>query len=175
MTRRAILAAAFLGCIVAANVVTTHYGLVPLGFGLVTTAGTFFAGLTFALRDELQETGGRRWVVALILAGAVLSYVLSAPFIAVASGVAFLLSELADFAVYTPLRRRGYVTAAIASNVVGAVVDTFLFLSIAGFPVTVETVTGQIIGKVGITLVFVAVVALLRRGESDSVRSEPVL
>ena len=170
MTRRAVLAAAFLGCIVAANVVTTHYGLVPLGFGLTTTAGTFFAGLTFALRDELQETGGRRWVVALILAGAVLSYVLSAPFIAVASGVAFLLSELADFAVYTPLRSRGYVTAAIASNVVGAVVDTYLFLAIAGFPITPETVGGQILGKVGITLLFVA----LRTGVHRAVSREPV-
>lgn len=170
---RLILAAAFLGCIVAANVVTTEFGLVPIGFGLVTTAGTFFAGLTFALRDSLQDTGGRRFVVALILAGAVLSYLLSAPFIAVASGVAFLVSEAADFAVYTPLRSRGYVRAALASNVVGAVVDTFLFLFLAGFPITGGTVGGQIAIKVLVTLPVVALVAW-RRGGARAVPGEPV-
>ena len=162
-TYRLALAATFLGCIVAANVVTTHYGLVPIGFGLATTAGTFFAGLTFALRDELQEAGGRKWVAALILAGAILSYLVSAPFIAVASGVAFLLSELADWSVYSPLRSKGYVGAALASNVVGAIVDTFLFLAIAGFPITTGTVTGQVVVKVLITVPFVVAVWAGRR------------
>ena len=101
--------AAFLACIVAANYVTTKYGFVPMGFGLMATAGTYFAGATFVLRDLIQDTAGKRWVAALIVAGAALSFAVSAPFIAIASAVAFGLSELCDFGIYQPLRRRGYI------------------------------------------------------------------
>jgi uncharacterized PurR-regulated membrane protein YhhQ (DUF165 family) len=133
--RIVLLSAAFVGVIVAANYVTSTYGMVPVGFGLVATAGTYFAGISFILRDSIQDLSGRLFVIALIVAGAGVSFALSSPQIAAASGIAFLVSELSDLVVYTPLRRRGYVRAAIASNVVGAFVDTILFLTIAGFPV----------------------------------------
>ena len=157
---RVLVGAAFLACILAANYVTTEYGMVPVGFGLVATAGTYLAGLTFVLRDAVQDTAGRRMVLVLIVAGAALSYLVSDPFIALASGVAFLVSETADLAVYTPLRRRGYVRAAVASNIVGAFVDTFLFLSIAGFSLTAWQ--GQVVGKVAVTGVVVLGVVAYR-------------
>jgi hypothetical protein len=156
-------AVAFVACILAANYVTTEYGMVPVGFGLMATAGTYFAGLTFVLRDTVQDGAGKRATVALILVGAALSFLISAPFIALASGVAFLVSECADLLVYTPLRRRGYVRAAVASNMVGAVVDTVLFLWIAGFPI-VGALAGQIVGKLLVTLVVVALVLAVRFG-----------
>lgn len=161
MTRILAPVLAFLACILAANYVTTEYGMVPVGFGLVATAGTYFAGLTFVLRDAVQDTTGRAASIALIVTGAGLSYLISDPFIALASGVAFLASELADLAIYTPLRERGYVRAAVASNIVGAVVDTFLFLWIAGFPIAAAW-HGQIVGKVTVTLAVVALIAALR-------------
>lgn len=161
------LSAAFLGCIVAANYVTTAYGMVPVLPGVVATAGTWFAGITFVLRDSLQDRSGRWPVLALIVVGAVLSAVLS-PAIALASGVAFLVSETADLAVYTPLRRRGYISAAIASNVVGAFLDTVLFLWIAGFPIW-AALPGQIIVKLLVTFIGVVAVILIRR-----TRREPV-
>jgi len=154
-------AAGFIATILAANFVTTQYGMVPVGFGLVATAGTYFAGLAFILRDLVQDQAGRLWVSALIVVGAALSFAVSAPAIALASGVAFLLSEAADFAVYTPLRKRGYIKAAVASNIVGAVVDTVLFLTIAGFPLS-QAFAGQIVGKTAVTLAVVAAVAVVR-------------
>jgi uncharacterized PurR-regulated membrane protein YhhQ (DUF165 family) len=158
-----ILAAiTFLGCILAANYVTSRYGMVPVGFGLVATAGTYFAGLTFVLRDTMQDEIGRRAVLVVIVAGGLLSYLVSDPFIATASAVAFLASESADFAVYTPLRRRGYVRAAVASNIVGALVDTVLFLKIAGFPVQ-QAIAGQLVGKLLLTAGVVALVIVARR------------
>lgn len=157
----AALAAAFLACILAANYVTTEYGLVPVGFGLTATAGTYFAGATFVLRDSLQDTAGKWAVVALIVAGAALSFLIAAPFIALASGVAFLASETADLAVYTPLRKRGYIKAAVASNIVGAFVDTILFLWIAGFPIW-TSFAGQMVGKLVITLAVVIAVGIGR-------------
>lgn len=154
-------AAAFLGCILAANYVTTEYGMVPVGFGFMATAGTYFAGLTFVLRDTVQDGLGKRIVIPLIVAGALLSYLVSDPFIALASGVAFVAAELADLAIYTPLRDRGYIRAAVASNVVGAILDTILFLWIAGFPIA-GAWQGQVVGKLLVTGVVVALVVVVR-------------
>lgn len=158
---RALLTILFLATILLANYVTTHYGMVPVGFGLIATAGTYLAGLTFVLRDSLQDTAGKRWTLATIAAGAVLSFAISAPFIALASAAAFLLAELADLAVYTPLRRQGYVRAAVASNLVGAVVDTLVFLTIAGFPVW-QALPGQMVGKAAVTVAAVVIVLTVR-------------
>jgi uncharacterized PurR-regulated membrane protein YhhQ (DUF165 family) len=163
-------AAGFLACIVAANWATSHYGLVPVLFGLSATAGTYFAGGTFVLRDTVQDEGGRESVLLLIVVGAALSFVVGSGRIAVASGAAFLLSELADFVVYTPLRRRGYVRAAIASNVVGTLVDTFAFLWLAGFAIVGAVVAGQLVAKLTVT----ALGAVLALGVSRAVSREPV-
>lgn len=156
-----VIAVTFLGCILAANVVTTHLGMVPVGFGLVATAGTYFAGATFILRDALQDVAGKRWTLAVIAAGAALSFFVADPFIALASAVAFGLSELADLAVYTPLRKRGYIRAAIASNIVGALIDTVVFLWIAGFPI-MQALPGQMVGKLLVTAAAVAAVVIIR-------------
>lgn len=147
MTSRGLTAlAAYITAIVAANWLTTRYGLIHVGPGLMTTAGTFAAGAALLLRDVVQDTAGRVWVLAGIAAGAALTWATS-PALAVASATAFLIAECADMAVYTPLRNRGWARAVLASNTVGAIVDTLLFLALAGFPVTVATVGGQMVGK----------------------------
>jgi hypothetical protein len=155
----------FLAAILAANYATTNYGLIPVGFGLVATAGTFFAGATFVLRDSVNDILGRWVVLALIVIGAGLSFAVSAPFIAIASAVAFLVSELVDMLIYGPLRKRGYIRAATASNIAGAFVDTILFLWIAGFPIW-TSLPGQMVAKLTVTAVVVLAVwgsrALLR-------------
>ena len=149
---------AYAATVVLANWMTTKFGLVPVGFGLVATAGTYAAGLSFGARDLAQNYAGQRAALFAVLAGAVLSAVVAAPQIAVASGVAFLLSELLDYAIYTPLRRRGATGRAIVvSNTAGTIVDTFVFLGIAGFPITTTVVLGQIVGKAWMTLLAVAV------------------
>lgn len=162
-------AAAFLAAIVAANYATSHWGMIPVGFGLTASAGTLFAGLTFGLRDAIHDRHNPWPVITLITVGALISFLMGGSLlrIAVASGAAFLLSELADMAVYQPLERRGQYRAVLASNVVGAVIDTVLFLSIAA-PVFEQlsggafsvagSVPGQLVGKFAMTAV--ALVAL---------------
>jgi uncharacterized PurR-regulated membrane protein YhhQ (DUF165 family) len=150
---------AFIATIFAANWAIAHFGLVPVGFGLVAPAGVYFAGLAFTFRDLTQDRLGRRAVVLCILAGAVLSALVSARF-AMASGLAFLLSEGADFAVYTPLRERGWLRAVLASNVIGLVVDSVVFLWLAFG--TVGYLPGQVIGKLWVTLLAVAALAAYR-------------
>jgi uncharacterized PurR-regulated membrane protein YhhQ (DUF165 family) len=78
-----------------------------------------------------------------------------------ASGVAFLLSELADFAVYTPLQRRGLVLAVLASAGAGLVVDSLVFLSLAFH--SLEFLAGQIVGKAWAVLISIPCVYAVRR------------
>lgn len=164
MIRPTLAAVALVATVAAANYATTHLGAVPAGFGLTVTAGTYAAGLALVLRDVLHEAGGVRCVLAAIAAGAGLSLVLGDGRIALASAVAFALAELADLAVYAPLRRRRWRTAVAASNTVGALVDTLVFLTIAGFPIAAGLVGGQLLVKaVWVTAAFLLAAEVLRR------------
>jgi uncharacterized PurR-regulated membrane protein YhhQ (DUF165 family) len=160
----ALAALALIASIALANWLTIHYGLIPAGFGLLVTAGTYAAGLALGLRDVLHEAGGIRWVLGAIAAGIAVSLLLGDGRIALASAAAFGLAELADLAVYAPLRRRQWHTAVIASNAAGAVVDTLVFLTIAGFPLTATTIGGQLLVKaVWVTAGFLLVAEVIRR------------
>lgn len=135
----------YMACIPAANFAITVYGVVPIGLGLMAPAGVLFAGLAFTFRDLCQESLGKAWTLFAIGFGALLSLAVSDPFVAAASATAFLVSELADFAVYTPLRERGMVRAVAVSNLAGMAVDSALFLAVAGFPMTL--LVGLLVGK----------------------------
>jgi len=164
-----LLALGYVASVVAANVLTEHLGLVPIGFGLLVTAGTFAAGATILIRNIGQDALGRPLILLLMAVGVALSWWLASPQLAVASAAAFTLSELTDMAVYTRLRQRGRGVALPAAALAGAVVDTLLFLHLAGFPVTTETVGGQVLVKVGITLA-----ALLAGGGARAVLRQPI-
>jgi hypothetical protein len=150
---KAALFAAFVATVVAANWALNRWGIVPIGFGLEAPAGVYFAGLAFGLRDGLFELGGRLWVGAAILVGATVSLIISdaahipggVTSIAVASAAAFGLSELADAVVYEPLRDRNWPAAVTVSNLVGAVVDSALFLWLAFG--SLAHMAGQVVGK----------------------------
>jgi uncharacterized PurR-regulated membrane protein YhhQ (DUF165 family) len=157
---RPLAASGYVAVIVAANIVTNVFGLIPAGFGLVTAAGTVFAGLALLLRDVVQDAAGRWVALALIAVGATLSALLSTPALAVASAAAFLISELVDLAVYTPLRARGWnLRAKAASNLISAPIDTVVFLSLAGFGLATPIVAGQLVGK----LLYATAIPLLLR------------
>lgn len=144
---------AYIGTIFGANWAISTFGFIPVGFGLLAPAGVLFAGAALALRDLVQDSLGRGWAIAAIVIGAGLSYFVS-PAFALASGAAFLLSEAADLWVYTPLRKRNWYGAVLASNAVGLVVDSALFLLIAFG--SLEFIAGQIVGKTEVTLLFLA-------------------
>jgi uncharacterized PurR-regulated membrane protein YhhQ (DUF165 family) len=149
----------YIGTVFAANWAITHIGLVPVGFGLLAPAGVYFAGLAFTLRDLTHDALGRRAVLMAVLIGAVLSGLLS-PSLALASGTAFLVSELADFAVYTPLRGRSWLGAVALSNTVGLTLDSVLFLWLAFG--SLEFLPGQMVGKVWMTALAVVLLFCVR-------------
>lgn len=176
--------AAYICCIPAANWMIQHLGtvcppggpcLIPVApGGLMAPSGVLMAGLALVLRDLVQRRLGVAPALAAIAAGAAVSAALAPPSLVAASTVAFLLSELADFAVYTPLQRRGLVRAVLVSSMVGLVADSLLFLWLAFG--SLDFLAGQIVGKALMVLLTLPAIRWLRdrdrRLESKSDRRE---
>lgn len=164
---RYLVPAAFLACIPAANWLIGNVGttcipqgpcLIPVAPGLMAPSGVLLIGAALALRDAVQETLGRAWVLGLVLAGSALSLTFSPPALAVASAAAFLLSELADFAVYDRLRQRGLALAVLLSGVVGAILDSLLFSWLAFG--TIGWAPGLILAKLYASAIYAGWLAL---------------
>lgn len=160
VVRGSLFFALYVASIVGANWAIVTFGVVPVAPGLMAPAGVYFAGLAFTFRDLTQDALGKWWVVGAVIVGAAISYALSTPELAIASGTAFLFSELADFAVYTPLRERNWLAAVFASNVIGVTADSALFLQLAFG--SLDFLLGQVVGKLTITLLAVAVLYFAR-------------
>ena len=135
--------------------------LVPVWPGVMAPSGVLMVGLALVLRDIVQRRLGPLAGLGAIAVGTLISATLAPPAIVLASVAAFLLSELADFAVYTPLQRRRFVTAVFASSVVGLVVDSLVFLHLAFG--SLDFLAGQIIGKAWMVLLALPLMHLLRR------------
>ena len=135
--------------------------LVPVAPGIMAPSGVLMIGLALVLRDLVQRRLGVEFGIGAIIVGAAISAGLAPPSLVVASAAAFLLSEFADFAVYTPLARRRLVVAVFTSSVVGLVVDSIVFLWLAFG--SLEFLTGQIIGKLWMVLLATPFVVYMRR------------
>jgi len=135
--------------------------LVPVAPGIKAPSGVLMIGLALVLRDIVQRRLGPLAGLGAIAIGAVISSFVAPPAIVVASVAAFVLSELADFSVYTPLQRRRFVTAVVASSLVGLVVDSLVFLWLAFG--SLDFVAGQVIGKAWMVLLALPLMHLLRR------------
>jgi uncharacterized PurR-regulated membrane protein YhhQ (DUF165 family) len=138
--KKIIAFAAFTATIPAANWLIGNVGtkcipngpcLIPVGFDLMAPSGVLMIGLALVLRDWLHELGGWKLAASAVALGAALSLAFSPPALALASAVAFAVSELADTAVYARLRERGKHIAVMASQIVGAAIDSALFVYLA--------------------------------------------
>jgi queuosine precursor transporter len=138
--------------------------LIPVAPGLMAPSGVIMAGAALVLRDLVQRRLGVAASSLAILVGAVLSALLAPPALVIASAAAFLLSEFADLAVYTPLARRGLITAVVVSSAVGLVVDSVVFLWLAFG--SLEFLLGQIVGKAWMVLLSIPCVGWLRRRDA---------
>ena len=154
----------------AANWMIGHVGttcvpngpcLVPVAPGLLAPSGVVMIGAALVLRDLVQRRLGAGISALVVLAGAGISAFLALPSLVVASGAGFLLSEFADYAVYTPLARRRLVTAVVLSSLVGLAVDSIVFLWLAFG--SLEFLPGQIVGKAWMVLLSIPFVVYLRR------------
>ncbi len=157
-------------CIPAANWLIGNVGtvcppnspcLIPVAPGVMAPSGVVVIGLAFVLRDLVQRRIGVRWAAVAVVVGALLSALVAPPALVVASGAAFLFSETADLAVYTPLQRRRLILAVFASSIVGLIVDSILFLYLAFG--SIEFLLGQVLGKSWMVVLALPFIVWLRR------------
>jgi hypothetical protein len=157
----------------AANWLIGHVGtaciphgpcVVPVAPGLLAPSGVTMVGVALVLRDLVQRRLGTVMSGLAIVAGSVLSALLAPVALVLASATAFLLSEFADLAIYTPLARRGLVTAVVVSSLVGLVVDSIVFLWLAFG--SLDFLAGQIVGKAWMVLLSIPLVVWLRRRDA---------
>lgn len=135
--------------------------LIPVAPGLMAPSGVLMIGAALVLRDLVQRRLGVAMSAAAILIGAGFSGLFAPLPLVIASAAAFLLSELVDLAVYTPLAKRRLMTAVLLSSVVGLVVDSIVFLWLAFG--SLDFLAGQVVGKALMVLLALPLVAWLRR------------
>jgi queuosine precursor transporter len=166
-----LLLAAYAACVPLANWMIGNVGttcvpngpcLIPVGFGLMAPSGVLVIGLALVLRDAVQITAGWKWGLGAIGVGAVVAWFVAPPAIVLASVAAFVISELADFAVYTPLARKRLTAALLASGIVGAAIDSAVFLTIAFG--SVALMPGLLLGKMWAVMAGSFAIAFMRRG-----------
>lgn len=121
----------YLAAVVIANIGFTYLPMIPLPYGGMLAPMSFLVGFVFVFRDYAQREIGHK-VLLFMAIGVVASYILADPFVAVASAVAFALSEAIDWAIYTvyrkPLKDRILVSSAVSTPV-----DSAVFMLMLGF------------------------------------------
>jgi uncharacterized PurR-regulated membrane protein YhhQ (DUF165 family) len=146
-------------------IVAVNYGfvvipLVQIPGGEMWPPMSLVIGFVFVARDFVQREIGHRVIIAMLVAAA-LSYAMSDPFVAAASLAAFLISEFADWAVYSftgkPLALR-----VLLSSALGTPIDSVVFLAIIGHLSVIGVVAMTLSKMVGALMVW----WLIRRRET---------
>ncbi len=99
------------------------------------TYGAFIYPIAFLVTDLTNRQFGPKAARMVVAAGFVIAVAFSiwasTPRIAVASGSAFLLAQLLDISIFNRLRRSNWWKAPLLSSLVGSVLDTAMFFSLA--------------------------------------------
>jgi queuosine precursor transporter len=135
--RYLLLASSYVGLVILANWLASRY-VVSVGFGRMAPAGVFCIGGVLVLRDWLQQLRGLVWTMPLVYAAGLASWGIgdaagwtSLEKVAVASVVAFTVSETVEAIVFTPIRKRNLTLGVGLSGTVGNALDSWLFLQLA--------------------------------------------
>ena len=109
-------------------------------------------GFVFVLRDYAQREIGHRVLLATLLAG-IITYFMVDPGIAMASVTAFVLSEMADWAIYS-FTKRPLQSRILISSLVAVPLDTLAFQYLAGY-LTPAAFTTEVLSKaLGVAIVW---------------------
>ena len=144
--------AAYVALIVAVNYGFTVVPLVDLPGGEKWPPMALAVGLVFVLRDFAQREIGHRVLLAMLVAAA-LSWWMASPFVAVASAAAFIVSELADWAIYS-FTKRSFARRVLISSAVSTPIDSIVFLALIGHLSAVGVVAMTVSKMIGAVIVW---------------------
>ena len=121
----------YIALVVLVNWAFTVVPLVKLPGGTMWPPVALLVGFVFVARDFAQREIGHYVLVAMAI-GLGLSYFMAGPEVAIGSAAAFLISELADWAVYS-FTRRPLSERILYSSIIGTPIDSVVFLGMVGF------------------------------------------
>lgn len=167
----------YLTIIVASNVITAMFPPFALFNGsLLIPTGSVFVGVTFMLRDFVQMKYGKRLTYVIIFTASMISVAISRAVgdtmhVAVASMVAFLVSESLDTEIFSRLKK-SFLLRIMLSGIIGGIADSLIFVTLGLGPIGAAMITwnqvpyavlGQAIVKVVMQPVGVLTYMLFRK------------
>ncbi len=173
--------AILMGLIVVASNYLVQFPITYFGLDEILTYGAFSYPITFLITDLANRAYGktvaRKVVYVGFTIGIALTLFVSTNFsdiisvrIAIGSGIAFFLAQNLDVQIFDRLRKKTWYIAPLASSVLGSIVDTFLFFSIAFYATGIPWITlalGDLVVKLLIALTMLIPFRLLLKNIKD--------
>jgi uncharacterized PurR-regulated membrane protein YhhQ (DUF165 family) len=142
--------------VLSSNILVQH-PFTYWGMGDYLTWGAFSYPFSFLVTDlsnrRFGTKGARRVVYVGFVLAVVLSVILATPRIAIASGAAFLVSQLLDISIFARLRDKAWWMPPFISSVISSGLDTAIFFSFAfycGVVPGVSLTISEMLGQAGI-------------------------
>ena len=159
-----------MGLVVALSNYLVQFPVTYMNLEEIFTYGAFSYPVAFLITDLANRRYGKEIARKIVYIGFVLGLFLTLYFstdfsnliskrIAIGSGTAFLVAQLLDVQVFDKLRARAWFVAPFVSSLIGSVIDTFLFFSIAFYGTEINWITlsfGDLFVKI-----FVAIIMLI--------------
>ena len=156
-----------MGLVVVLSNYLVQFPIQYFGLHEILTYGAFSYPVTFLITDLANRAYGklvaRKVVYIGFTIGVLLTIFVSTNFsdiisirIAIGSGVAFFIAQNLDVQIFDFLRKKIWFVAPLASSVIGSIVDTFLFFSIAFYATDIPWLSlafGDLVVKLFIALV----------------------
>ena len=116
------------------------------------TYGAFSYPMAFLITDLSNRIYGKNVAKKIVYLGFILGIFLTFYFstnysdlvsvrIAIGSGTAFLVAQLIDVNIFDRLRKKIWFVAPLVSSLIGSIIDTFLFFSIAFYGTEINWIT----------------------------------
>ena len=152
-----------MGLIVVISNYLVQFPIQHFGLNDILTYGAFSYPITFFITDLANRAYGKivakKIVYIGFIIGIALTLFVSTNFsdqisirIAIGSGVAFFIAQNLDVQIYDTLRKKIWFVAPLTSSILGSILDTFIFFSIAFFATGIPWVT-LAIGDLAVKLI----------------------
>ena len=141
-----------MGVVVLASNYLVQFPVNHYGLNEILTYGAFSYPIAFLITDLANRSFGKIIAKKIVYLGFTIGILFTLIFstnfgdlisirIAVASGIAFITAQLLDVQIFDQLRKKKWFIAPLTSSLIGSVVDTFIFFSIAFYGTGVPWVT----------------------------------
>ena len=141
-----------MGVVVLASNYLVQFPVNHYGLNEILTYGAFSYPIAFLITDLANRSFGKIIAKKIVYLGFTIGILFTLIFstnfgdlisirIAVGSGIAFITAQLLDVQIFDQLRKKKWFIAPLTSSLIGSVVDTFIFFSIAFYGTDVPWIT----------------------------------